>query len=79
MASLKTVVLAGIIIFTAYALQQYRRRSKYKFPDGPKGLPLVGNLLQLPGQHPGPVASAWADKYGDFTYTRMGQLDWGIY
>ena len=76
LTTLKTVILAGIIIFTAYALQPYRRRSKFKFPAGPKGIPFVGNLLQLPAQNPGPVATEWADKYGDFTYTRMGRLNW---
>ncbi|EPT00023.1 hypothetical protein FOMPIDRAFT_11040, partial [Fomitopsis schrenkii] len=38
-------------------------------PPGPKGLPFVGNALQIPSEHPQHVFHAWAKTYGDIVNT----------
>ncbi|KAF8868343.1 cytochrome P450 [Infundibulicybe gibba] len=43
-------------------------------PPGPKGLPFIGNLLDVPGHHQWFVFDDWAKKYGDFMHINvMGQ------
>ncbi|KAH7099893.1 cytochrome P450 [Auriculariales sp. MPI-PUGE-AT-0066] len=47
------------------------RRAKRSFPPGPPGLPLVGNLLDMPNVTEWLVYAEWAKKYGDIVGVRM--------
>ncbi|PPQ81185.1 hypothetical protein CVT26_010295 [Gymnopilus dilepis] len=40
-------------------------------PPGPRPLPLVGNMLQIPQKDEWPIYEAWAKKYGPITYLTM--------
>ena len=46
-------------------------RGGMKLPPGPRGLPVVGNLLQM-GAHPHRAMTAMHKKYGHILYLRLG-------
>lgn len=55
-------------------LQDKRRRH---LPPGPKGLPLIGNLLDLAdSDQVGAKARNWAKDYGEIVYTKIGGTDY---
>ena len=58
------------------AISFYQLRSRgvpkgLRRPPGPKGLPLVGNTLQL-GPQPQKILKEWADKYGEIMQVQIG-------
>jgi hypothetical protein len=42
-----------------------KRRNQLPLPPGPKGLPLIGNLLDIPQNKPWIVYNEWAERYGE--------------
>ncbi|KAK5445352.1 hypothetical protein LTS15_010133 [Exophiala xenobiotica] len=56
------LVLLGILIHNVG--QRTRLPSGARLPPGPKGKPLVGNLLDIPPQHSWLKFKSWADQYG---------------
>ena len=50
--------------------------SKYKYPPGPKGLPILGVAPYIPPEFPGPVLSEWAKKYGEMMTCQLGGMTW---
>lgn len=42
-----------------------RPKAKYRYPPGPKGIPVFGNLFQLPPAYPGAKLMEWGKQYGD--------------
>ncbi|KAF7360772.1 Cytochrome P450 [Mycena venus] len=65
-------------IVTAAALglcyRLYKRRTALPLPPGPKGLPLIGNVLDMPKSHAWKTFAQWGDIYGGImSVTLMGQ------
>lgn len=67
-----TDVIVGILaVVLAIVVRQYMKpRQVLPFPPGPKGLPVIGNLLdmnpEVPPQH---LYAKWAREYGiSFTF-----------
>ncbi|KAF5328088.1 hypothetical protein D9619_013663 [Psilocybe cf. subviscida] len=48
-----------------------RPRGGTPHPPGPRPLPFIGNMLQIPQKDEWPIYEAWAKKYGDITYLTM--------
>lgn len=51
-------------IFTLQAFRDYRRRKGFPYPPGPRPLPIIGNLLDIPMESSWLTYSQLAKKYG---------------
>ena len=71
-AALSTVILV---------LYRSRRGTRnLPLPPGPKGLPILGNILQIPGEKPWKVYNDWKNIYGEPTSSlRFSVLSWLIF
>ncbi len=55
------IVLAGL----AFILRVFRRNSRNApCPPGPKGLPVIGNLFDMPTEREWLTFAKWGEKYG---------------
>lgn len=57
----------GCMIVALLALlkaKRAERRTPLPLPPGPKGLPLLGNLFDIPQERPWEVYSGWSKQYG---------------
>ncbi|GJE86539.1 cytochrome P450 [Phanerochaete sordida] len=54
-------------------LQTYisRSRQRARYPPGPKGLPVIGNVLDMPKEHEWLTFASWGEKYGDIVYLSL--------
>ncbi|KAK0185225.1 cytochrome P450 [Armillaria mellea] len=60
-----SIAFVGLIL--AWYLFRRTRRSTASFPPGPRGLPLIGNLLDMPAEKEWLTFAKWGEKYGDIT------------
>ncbi|KEF61521.1 uncharacterized protein A1O9_03088 [Exophiala aquamarina CBS 119918] len=51
-------------------------KTKYRYPPGPKGIPIFGNLFQLPPRYPGEKLLEWGKQYGDMFTLQLGARKW---
>lgn len=58
------VLVAILLLLTAVVLWRRRTRSHMPLPPGPRALPILGNLLDMPTKRLGPSLRDLADKYG---------------
>ncbi|KIW21520.1 hypothetical protein PV08_02100 [Exophiala spinifera] len=69
--------VALLLAFAAVPLiSTYLRKSKYKYPPGPKGIPLFGNLFQLPPKYPSAQLMEWGKQFGDLFTVQLGARRW---
>ena len=61
-----TGVLIGAVVLTLVLIPLYRtsKRDRLPLPPGPKGWPLIGNLLDIPRSNFVETYAEWARKYG---------------
>ncbi|GJE86541.1 cytochrome P450 [Phanerochaete sordida] len=48
-----------------------RSRQRARYPPGPKGLPVIGNVLDMPKEHEWLTFASWGEKYGDIVYLSL--------
>lgn len=56
----------GAWIFNRIYISRKRNPNGLPLPPGPKGLPIIGNLLDMPTDKPWLVYHEWSKNYGDF-------------
>ena len=59
------------IFLSVIWLVRRRRQLLCKLPPGPKGWPVIGNLLDMPPDYPWVAFSALGKKYGPLTYLNV--------
>ncbi|KAI0260544.1 cytochrome P450 [Gloeopeniophorella convolvens] len=69
MATLLSLVDA-IVVLLAIALARFlrKKRTPLPLPPGPKGWPLIGNLLDIPSKNTAQTYSEWGRLYGGIVY-----------
>jgi len=70
-----TFFLFALVASTLAYLAFGKSRSKYPLPPGPKGLPIIGNLHQIPRSRPWVQLAKWSRQYGPVYRLRMGRTD----
>ncbi|KAI0724641.1 cytochrome P450 [Fomitopsis betulina] len=63
------VLLAALAIFLRLAFKSALKRGA--LPPGPKGLPFIGNVFQMPRAHAGRGFAELSKKYGDLVYMEV--------
>ncbi|KAK0204931.1 cytochrome P450 [Desarmillaria ectypa] len=66
-----TLLIASLAfgVLLVYLLSRLSlRRRRLPLPPGPKGLPLIGNLWDVPTEYPWVTYARWAATYGDVFY-----------
>ncbi|KIM67833.1 hypothetical protein SCLCIDRAFT_1189995 [Scleroderma citrinum Foug A] len=63
------ICLAGVGVYLVKQILSKRNRAP--FPPGPKQLPLLGNMLDMPSIKPWLTFAEWAHKYGGMTHLEI--------
>ncbi|KAK7053190.1 hypothetical protein VNI00_003809 [Paramarasmius palmivorus] len=58
-----TLLLPICVLLGAFLVSNWRSNITRKLPPGPRGWPLIGNLLDIPAKHPWKICVEWAQKY----------------
>ncbi|CCL99826.1 uncharacterized protein FIBRA_01850 [Fibroporia radiculosa] len=66
------VVVVAVVIYTLSSVGPWRKgRADFRLPPGPKAVPLLGNVHQLPLQNQHKFFSSWSSKYGDVIFAQL--------
>ncbi|OIW29095.1 cytochrome P450 [Coniochaeta ligniaria NRRL 30616] len=69
------LALIVIVPYALYAVISYDKRRR-KLPPGPRGLPIIGNLLDLAdAENHTKQVMKWAKEYGDIVHVQIGGSD----
>ncbi|KAF8642677.1 hypothetical protein AX16_009439 [Volvariella volvacea WC 439] len=72
----KTTFIGVAIVFALLIAK--KGLSRKKLPPGPRGLPLIGNALDLAKEKPWVTFTEWAKQYGNLTYVSLFGQPWLI-
>lgn len=64
------IILLIVPILLKIYLKRRRDHSGLPCPPGPKPLPLIGNILNIPKRAPWEVYAEWANQYGELHLRR---------
>ena len=72
-ATVSNIFLAAAILLSALFVLDYRLRHGHRYPPGPKPLPFIGNLHQIPKGQPWVKFKEWSEEYGPIYTLWMGR------
>ncbi|KAI0790121.1 cytochrome P450 [Irpex lacteus] len=64
-------VVQRILHTYSFQFSTSSRKSKLPYPPGPRGLPVVGNVHQLPKEYQERTFAEWRKTYGDLVFLRI--------
>ncbi|KII86265.1 hypothetical protein PLICRDRAFT_164703 [Plicaturopsis crispa FD-325 SS-3] len=70
MPALLSILLAGLAIYLLQRVSEQAKR-RASLPPGPRGLPLVGNLFDMPTSNQWMKFAEWGKKYGDICFVTI--------
>ncbi|KAH9917078.1 cytochrome P450 [Fomitopsis serialis] len=62
-------LIAALVVFDAF----FTRRSRQRLPPGPRPLPFLGNIHQLPAAEQQKTFTEWGAEYGDIIFAKAFQ------
>ncbi len=66
MTNTQLLIDAGIVLAAISLIVHFsRRKQPAPYPPGPKGYPIIGNLLDMPTSLPWRTYMQWGEKYGE--------------
>ncbi|KAK7045037.1 cytochrome P450 [Favolaschia claudopus] len=65
-----TPALLWLLVIAGLSIAYYATKPRHH-PPGPRPLPLIGNLLQMPKDHDWKVFGKWSKIFGDCVYVRV--------
>ncbi|KAH9929349.1 cytochrome P450 [Fomitopsis serialis] len=69
------VLVGAALLCAAFYLvfhgRQLGRGRRLRLPPGPKPLPIIGNVHQVPAEYQERAFARWSKTYGDLMYTKM--------
>ncbi|KAK2465511.1 hypothetical protein APHAL10511_002403 [Amanita phalloides] len=72
LSSFSLLFLSALLLALFFAFR-FHSSSLLKFPPGPRPLPLIGNVLDVPVERPEERFMEWGFHYGDMVYIRLFQ------
>ncbi|OCH95985.1 cytochrome P450 [Obba rivulosa] len=67
-----TIVDIGLILVGVFLLQRaFGRKRSGPLPPGPKGLPIIGNVLDMPTGHEWETFATWGERWGDIVSVNL--------
>lgn len=69
-----TYLDTGLALLAFYLLYKLSSRSHYRLPPGPKRLPLIGNLLDMPTSHAWKEFATYDEKYGALSKPHLSDI-----
>ena len=72
-----SILLPALVLVLVVSLTRRRKVPKgLRLVPGPKGLPLIGNTLEVPQSRPEKKFMEWAKQYGELFRIQMGWNEW---
>ncbi|KAI5121914.1 hypothetical protein M0805_000243 [Coniferiporia weirii] len=62
--------LSCVVLFVGTWLARRNRAARAPYPPGPKGLPLVGNIFDMPDSEEWEKARQWGNQYGSLVFLK---------
>jgi hypothetical protein len=67
-------ILSACIVLISFLFRAIKNRSSWiKFAPGPRPIPVIGNILQLPSEKQEEVYAEWAKQYGSLSLISLGR------
>ncbi|KAL5497921.1 hypothetical protein ACEPAH_2852 [Sanghuangporus vaninii] len=63
-------IIVALICIRSFLSWRKRRANSYSLPPGPKGLPVIGNVLDMPQENEWESVRQWGMKYGNIIYIK---------